>query len=129
MAQNSLERYKVVPSSVATPQRFYELRRISGLTPPPADLVAVTAGLANTWFGVTIVDTQYQGKVAGDEVVGMGRIVGDGAMMLFLSDVCKGLAKHIMETLVNYVDEHAPDAQINLTGDPPVSHIQRKGPY
>jgi len=127
MSDLYLNRYRVVAPSVATPQRFHDLRKICGLTPPPSDLVAVRVALPGTYIGVTIVDTEFSG-VEGDEVVGMGRLVGDGALTLYVSDICvapehqgKGLSRLILNALVSHVDEHCPAAHIFLGGDPPVS--------
>ncbi|EJD55202.1 hypothetical protein AURDEDRAFT_45824, partial [Auricularia subglabra TFB-10046 SS5] len=116
------ERYSVVAGTPSA-QRYYDLRKITGLTPPPADLVAAEKGLANTWYGVIVIDTQSSTP---NDVVGMGRLTGDGALFLFLSDVAvhpehqgRGLAKRIMEKLLAYSDEHAPAAYVSLIGDPP----------
>ena len=127
MAALYLNRYRIAAPSVPTPQRYHDLRKICGLTPPQSDLVAVVAALPKTYHGVTIIDTEYSG-VDGDEVIGMGRLVGDGTLFLLLTDVCvapehqgKGIARLIMEELVSHVDEHCPAAHIVLCGDPPVS--------
>ncbi|KZV92514.1 hypothetical protein EXIGLDRAFT_718297 [Exidia glandulosa HHB12029] len=120
MAQ--LGRYSVVAGN-PSPQRYHDLRKITGLTPPPSDLVAATRGLENTWYGVIVIDTHSD---EANDVVGMGRLTGDGALFLFLSDVAvhpdhqgKGLAKLIMEKLIAHADEHAPAAYVALIGDPP----------
>lgn len=120
MAQ--LGRYSLV-AGTPTAQKFHDLRHISGLTPPPADLDAVQKGLAATWFCVIVVDTHSD---EADDIVGMGRVTGDGALALLISDVAvhpshqgKGLGRLIMEKLVAHIDEHAPAAYVSLIGDPP----------
>ncbi|MFI8575453.1 GNAT family N-acetyltransferase [Rossellomorea aquimaris] len=68
--------------------------------------VAGTA-LANSVYSVMVKD--------GDEVIGMGRIVGDGAIYFYIQDVVvrpdyqsKGIGKEIMDELMRYIKEHAP---------------------
>lgn len=58
-------------------------------------------------FGTVI---QYQ-----DKIVGMGRIIGDGAIYYYIQDIVvspehqnKGLGKLILETLMEYLSTHAP---------------------
>ncbi|WP_339821364.1 GNAT family N-acetyltransferase [Paenibacillus sp. FSL R7-0216] len=50
------------------------------------------------------------------EVVGMGRIVGDGQIYFYIQDVAvdpdhqgQGVGRQIMEALVNYLKENAPE--------------------
>ncbi len=52
----------------------------------------------------------------GDEIVGMGRIVGDGAMFYYLQDVSvvpehrgRGIGRLIVDRLMLYVKSNAPD--------------------
>jgi hypothetical protein len=47
---------------------YRRLRSEAGLSPKSAE--AATRGLANTLFGVSLLD--------GDRCIGMGRIIGDG---------------------------------------------------
>lgn len=63
--------------------------------------------LTNSIYSVMVKD--------GDEVIGMGRIVGDGAIYFYIQDVmvrpdyqCKGIGKEIMDELMRYLKEHAP---------------------
>ncbi|WP_129727540.1 GNAT family N-acetyltransferase [Ectobacillus funiculus] len=64
--------------------------------------------LKNSIFAVTVKSR--------DKVIGMGRIVGDGAMYFYIQDVIVhpgyrrlGMGKEIMNTLVEYLKENAPD--------------------
>ena len=52
----------------------------------------------------------------GSEVVGMGRIVGDGAIFFYIQDVAvdprvqgQGIGRRILEALVGWVQAHAPE--------------------
>lgn len=64
-------------------------------------------GLKNTLYAVAIYDDQ--------QLVAMGRIVGDGHIYFYLQDLIvlpeyqhHGLGNEIMERLCKYIDEHAP---------------------
>lgn len=102
---------------VANPQDFIRLRDISGLSPRPAD--AVAKGLQNSLYGVIVVD--------GDTTIGMGRIIGDGALNFDIVDVAvdpayqgKGLGRKIMQALMDYLEQNAAKgAYITLMADVP----------
>jgi len=64
--------------------------------------------LKNSVFTVTVKSS--------DKVVGMGRIVGDGAIYFYIQDVIvhpsyrrMGMGQEIMNTLVEYLKENAPN--------------------
>ncbi|MBB4040160.1 ribosomal protein S18 acetylase RimI-like enzyme [Microvirga flocculans] len=70
---------------------------------------AAAAGLPNTWFGVLVAHQK--------EVVGMGRIIGDGGCFFQIVDMAvdprhqgKGLGQCIMRALVEHLKAHAPDS-------------------
>ena len=106
-----------VPSSDA----YRRLRVAAGLSPKSAE--AADAGLPNTIRGVMI---QH-----GGELVGMGRIVGDGGTAFLVVDIAvepahqkRGLGKPIMESLTNYLREAAPaGAAISLFADGDARHL------
>ncbi|MFO0412784.1 MAG: GNAT family N-acetyltransferase [Brevundimonas sp.] len=90
---------------------YLRLRQICGLT--PRSEVAAEAGLPNTVFGVCI---QHHGRT-----VGMGRIVGDGALCLHIVDIAidpdhqgQGLGKAVMTALMAYVRNSVP-AEVNVS--------------
>lgn len=63
--------------------------------------------LQRSLFGVVALD--------GDEVVGMGRLVGDGVMYFSIQDVAVapeyqrlGIGQRILDALLQHVGEHAP---------------------
>lgn len=103
--------------TVPPAEDFCRLRQIAGLSPRP--LEAAQKALPNSCYGVHIL---FQGKP-----VGMGRIVGDGALNLEIVDVAvdpehqgKGLGRGIMEKLVAWLDDHAcKGAYVTLMADVP----------
>lgn len=96
---------------------FCRLRQIAGLSPRPRQ--AVRKALPNSCYGVHIL---WQGAP-----VGMGRIVGDGALNLEIVDVAvdpdhqgKGLGRSIMEKIVAWLDAYACEgAYVTLMADVP----------
>ncbi|MCJ8010863.1 GNAT family N-acetyltransferase [Paenibacillus sp. KQZ6P-2] len=69
---------------------------------------AAEQSLQKSLFGVTVLH--------GNEVVGMGRIVGDGAIYFYIQDIVvtpehqnKGLGKVILESITAYLREYAPE--------------------
>ncbi|CAH0992402.1 hypothetical protein SIN8267_02522 [Sinobacterium norvegicum] len=106
-----------VIENVVSVDDFLRLRDISGLTPRPYD--AAKRALPNSLFGVHItIDNQ---------TVGMGRVVGDGALNFEVVDVAvepsyqgKGLGRMIMQSIMDYLDRDAPKgAYITLMADVP----------
>jgi ribosomal protein S18 acetylase RimI-like enzyme len=64
------------------------------------------------------------------DVVAMGRLVGDGSLFLIMVDIAvhpdhqrRGLGKRIVQTLLDYVDEHAPLAYVSLVADGPAQKL------
>lgn len=102
---------------VASVDDFIRLREISGLSPRSRE--AAKIGLPNSLYGVHITFN--------DEVVGMGRIVGDGALNFEVVDVAvdpahqgKGLGRMIMQNIMDYLDKTAQkNAYITLMADVP----------
>ena len=102
---------------VASVDDFIRLRDISGLSPRSRD--AAKVGLPNSLYGVQITFN--------DEVVGMGRVVGDGALNFEVVDVAvdpahqgKGLGRMIMQNIMDYLDKTAQkNAYITLMADVP----------
>lgn len=69
---------------------------------------AAETSLKNSLFSVTIKDK--------NQLIGMGRIVGDGAIYYYIQDIVvhpsfqgKGIGKEIMRVLTKYLQENAPD--------------------
>ncbi|PJK16199.1 GNAT family N-acetyltransferase [Chryseomicrobium excrementi] len=66
------------------------------------------ASLRNSVFSVIIKDN--------NKVIGMGRIVGDGAIYYYIQDIVVhpkyqgyGIGKEIMNTLMSYIENNAPN--------------------
>jgi GNAT superfamily N-acetyltransferase len=97
---------------------YLRLRLESGLSPKSE---AQGAGaLTGSWTFRHVVD------VAGD-VVGMGRVVGDGAWYFLIADMAtvpdhqgQGIGGAILDALLAHIAEHAPPGTyVTLTADPP----------
>lgn len=108
--------YQII-EEVAPVNDFLRLREITGLTPRTRQ--AAEIGLPNSLYGVHLrVD---------NEVVGMARIVGDGALNFEIVDVAvapqyqhQGYGTRLMECVMSYLDEHALEsAYITLMADVP----------
>ena len=108
--------YQVVEKVVSVDD-FLRLREVSGLTPRPYD--ATKRALPNSLFGVQII--------IGNHTVGMGRVVGDGALNFEVVDIAvepiyqgKGFGRMIMQRIMDYLDRDAPKgAYITLMADVP----------
>ena len=103
---------------------YRRLRALTGLSPKSED--AARRGLANTTHGVSLV--------RGDEVVGMGRIVGDGGCFYFVVDIAvvpelqgRGLGKRIMDALDAWLRANAPPtAHVSLFADGEAKRLYAK---
>ncbi|MDX1747186.1 MAG: GNAT family N-acetyltransferase [Halobacteriales archaeon] len=107
------------------PEAFRKLRERTGLTPVTAE--AATRGLPNTIFGVTAVRSldQRGSGATEEEVVGMGRLVGDDGCFYQVVDVAvepdyqgRGIGTQVMATLVDWLEANAPSsAYVSLIAD------------
>lgn len=103
---------------------YCHLRKASGLS--EKTLQAATIGLAATLFAVQIK--------LDDEVVAMGRLVGDGGCHCQICDIAvlpehqgQGLGKAIMQALMDYIHQTLPDScYINLIADGDARHLYEK---
>lgn len=108
--------YELVEETVSV-EDFIRLRDVSGLSSRPKE--AVEKGLPNSLFGVCIV--------CNGRTVGMGRVVGDGAINFEIVDIAvdpehqrRGLGSQIMESIMGYIDRTAfPGSYIDLMADVP----------
>lgn len=102
---------------VVSANDFVRLRQISGLSPRP--LEGAIKALPRSLYGVQI-------KLA-EQTVGMGRVVGDGALNFEIVDIAvdpehqgKGLGRLIMQHIMAYLDREAFEgAYITLMADVP----------
>ena len=94
---------------------YCRLRELAGLSPKARE--AAEVGLANTLFGVQILD--------GGQVVGMGRVIGDGGCFFQVVDIAvmpeyqgPELGKLIMREIAGYIErEVPPTAYVSLLAD------------
>lgn len=106
--------YQIVAQVVGA-EDCCRLRQIAGMS--PRDVAAARIGLANSYFGVHVRH--------GAEIVGMGRIIGDGACCFQICDIAvdpahqgRGLGKQIMAALMAHLRTHAPaGAYVSLIAD------------
>lgn len=102
---------------------YLHLRRASGLTPKTeAQAKHIPSG---SWYGVCIT-FKPEKEDAEPEVVGMGRIIGDGGWYFHIADMAvlpahqrRGLGDAILSELLRQIREKAPegDPYINLFAD------------
>lgn len=125
------EKY-VILEGLPTPQRYHDLRKLAGMTPPP--LEAVPKSLAHSFVGIVAYERKHMVNdttpAPGQEAVGMGRLVGDGSLFLIMVDIAvhpehqrMGIGRRIVQRLVDYVDEHAPFAYVSLVADAPAQKL------
>ena len=98
--------------SIAT---YQHLRVAAGLSAKTT--AAAARGLPNSLFAVQVLH--------GDEVVGMGRIIGDGGCFFQVVDIAvlpahqgKGLGKRIMCEIMQFIETEVPEsAYVSLIAD------------
>jgi GNAT superfamily N-acetyltransferase len=94
---------------------YRALRSAAGLSAISPEAAAI--GLPASWCSVCVRQ--------GGELIGMGRVVGDGGLFLFVVDIAvtpawqrKGWGRRIMEALMDEVHARAPSrAMIGLIAD------------
>lgn len=102
---------------VPNPEEFCEMRVRAGLS--PKSLKAATIGLPNSLYGISIRND--------NELIAMGRIVGDGACNFEVVDVAvhpsyqgKGLGRKVMEYIDSYLLSVALDGTyVSIIADEP----------
>jgi GNAT superfamily N-acetyltransferase len=110
--------YKASPPPLSD---YVNLRIVTGLTPKNAEQGRLA--LAGAWFTCHIV---HESPI-GPQVVGMGRVIGDGGWYFHIVDMAvhpdhqkKGLGDFILTKLIEKIEAEAPDnPYINLLADPP----------
>ena len=94
---------------------YQQLRIAAGLSAKTAE--AAAKGLPNSLFAVQVL--------LGDDVVGMGRIIGDGGCFYQVVDIAvlpahqgKGLGKLIMREIMQFIETEVPQsAYVSLIAD------------
>ena len=100
-----------IPSSAT----YQHLRVAAGMS--AKSTAAAAKGLPNSLFAVQVL--------LGDEVVGMGRIIGDGGCFFQVTDIAvlpahqgKGLGKRIMREIMQFIETDVPQsAYVSLIAD------------
>lgn len=106
------------------PQTYIDLRRSGGLS--GYSLEAAKAGLPKSLYCIVL-------ELDGQDI-GMGRIVGDGALAVHIVDIVvrpehhgKGYGRMIMQALSDYIAANVPDtAYVNLLADVPANRLYEK---
>jgi GNAT superfamily N-acetyltransferase len=94
---------------------YRRLREEAGLS--PKTLEAAERGLPNSLFAVQVL--------AGDVVVGMGRVIGDGGCFYQVVDIAvlpqhqgRGLGKAILGEIASYIEREVPESgYVSLLAD------------
>ena len=94
---------------------YQHLRVAAGMS--AKSTVAAAKGLPNSLFAVQILH--------GDEVVGIGRVIGDGGCFFQVTDIAvlpahqgKGLGKRIMGEIMQFIETEVPEsAYVSLIAD------------
>ena len=107
------------------PRKVYQDLRIRcGLSPKTDE--AAKLGLVNSVYQVLVKDDA--------EIVGMGRIIGDGGCFSQVVDICvlaahqgKGIGKMIMGAITNFIEsELPPSCYVSLIADGNASFLYEK---
>lgn len=99
------------------PQTYIDLRVNCGLS--AKTVKAATIGVNHSLCSVVVINEDS------DEIIGMGRLIGDGGCHCQVADICilpphqgKGLSKLIMQKLDEFIQENIPETcYINLIAD------------
>ncbi|WP_332405987.1 GNAT family N-acetyltransferase [Vibrio metschnikovii] len=102
---------------VPSPKEFCDMRVKAGLS--PKSLKAATIALPNSLYGISIRN--------GDELIAMGRVVGDGACNFEVVDVAvdpsyqgRGFGRKVMEYIDSYLSSVSLDGSyVSMIADEP----------
>jgi GNAT superfamily N-acetyltransferase len=103
---------------------YRRLRLAAGMTPKSAE--AARRGLPNTLYGLSLLRD--------GEVVGMGRVIGDGGCFFIVADIAvlpelqgRGLGRRIMAALDAWLRANVPaSAYVNLVADGDAKYLYAK---
>lgn len=106
------------------PETYCRMRVDAGLS--PKTLQAARRGLANTLYGVSLVQA--------GQVVGMGRIIGDNGTVFTVVDIAvapalqgRGLGKRILASLDAWLQANVPEsAYVTLVADGDARYLYAK---
>lgn len=105
---------------------YVRLRRDTGLSPTTEEQARLA--LRGGWVAGHVTERST------DEVVGMGRVIGDGGWYFHLIDMAvlpahqrRGIGDAILTALLDQVRQRAPaGAYVNLLADPPGRHLYER---
>jgi GNAT superfamily N-acetyltransferase len=105
----------VLQLQVPAQKEYLALRVAAGLSAMSPE--GAREGLAGSWCAVCVR--------SGEELIGMGRVVGDGGLFLFVVDIAvapawqhRGLGRRIMQALMEQVHARAhPRTMVGLIAD------------
>jgi ribosomal protein S18 acetylase RimI-like enzyme len=111
--------------------------RLETRTPPLADFLRLREITGLTVYSEEAAQTGLKGTVAaatiyhGDDVVGIGRLVGDGGCVFVICDIAvdpahqgNGLGKAIMASLMDYVNRNLKSkAYVSIIADIPANRL------
>lgn len=105
-------------------QDYLALRASAEMSPRSEEGAAI--GLANSYYVVTVY--------AGNELIGMGRVIGDGGCHMQIVDVAvrpdyqrMGIGKTVFGRLVSHLERSAPDKTfVSLIADGPADKLYRQ---
>ncbi len=123
MTKTDLERIELTESFPGI-RDYCRLRLAAGMSPKTEQ--AAQRGLANTLYGVSLLRD--------DELVGMGRVVGDNGCFFIVVDVAvipqlqrQGLGRRIMAALDRWLRANVPEsAYVSLVADGDARHLYAK---
>lgn len=102
---------------------YCQLRQLAGLS--PKTLEAASMGLPHSLYMVYLCD--------GEQIIGMGRLVGDGALHCQICDIAvlpqyqgQGLGKRIMAALMERVLQLPASCYVNLIADGEAHRLYRQ---
>lgn len=118
MSDTRLHGYRL-EEGVPTVDRYLALRSRAGLSPKNAD--QALAALSGSWCAYRVT------HLATDEVVAMGRVIGDGGWYFHIVDMAvlpdhqrQGLGDALLAALLQHIADRAPaGAFVNLLADEP----------
>ena len=107
------------------PMKLYQTMRIQCGLSAKSDK-ACEIGLANSLYSIMLKE--------GEEVIGMGRVIGDGGCFCQVVDICvlpgkqgQGIGKMIMENISNYIKTNLPaSCYTSLIADGDASFLYEK---
>ncbi|GGG25889.1 N-acetyltransferase [Lysinibacillus alkalisoli] len=110
---------------VPSVEEYIRLRKLAGMGERDANYVQ--QGLDNSYFSVTL-------RNENNELIGMGRVIGDGGTAYFVVDIAvhpdeqgNGLGKIIMKEIKQYLDTNInKKAFVSLIADKPAHHLYEK---